>query len=269
MLIGSGGGSLQITIRSIPVNYIDIGSGSPVLILQGWGTNLGLYTELAAHLSQKMRVILPELPGFGETPEPPAPFSADDYAAFTEEFLRALGIKRCSLICHSNGGRIAMKLVTHDQYEFEYDRIVFMDSAGVIPEKTARQKFRQRCYKLGKSLLSLTPVRAAFPDALEKYRSKHGSADYRAASSTMRATLVKLVNEDFRPLMPLIRQPSLLIWGTEDTATPLSDARVFENLIPNAGLVEVKGAGHYAYLEHPAFVFRVLDSFFGHLDDRD
>jgi len=256
---------MKVNIDGISVNYSDSGSGDVVLILQGWGTNMSLYSALAAHLAQNMRVILPELPGFGETAEPAEPFSADDYADFVEKLLCELGITRCSLIGHSNGGRIIMKLVTRKQSEFKYDRIVFMDSAGIVHEKTAKQKAKQASYKLGKKILNLAPVKSAFPDALEKFQSSRGSADYRAASPLMRATLVKLVNEDFRALMPLITQPSLLIWGTEDGDTPLSDAKIFEELIPNAGLVEVQGAGHYAYLEQPGFVFRVLDSFFGHL----
>ena len=256
---------MKLNIDGISGNCSDSGSGDVVLILQGWGTNMSLYSALAAHLAQNMRVILPELPGFGETAEPAAPFSADDYADFVEKLLRELGITRCSLIGHSNGGRIIMKLVTRKQSKFKYDRIVFMDSAGIVHEKTAKQKAKQASYKLGKKILNLAPVKNAFPDALDKFQSSRGSADYRAASPLMRATLVKLVNEDFRALMPLITQPSLLIWGTEDNDTPLSDAKIFEELIPNAGLVEVKGAGHYAYLEQPQFVFRVLDSFFGHL----
>ena len=259
--------ALHAEIDGIGVNYLELGeAGAPVVVLlQGWGTNLGLYRGLAEHLSAYARVLLPELPGFGETAEPPHAFSADDYADFTEHFLAAMGVTRCSLIGHSNGGRIIMKLVTREESPFTFERLVFLDSAGVVHEKTAKQKAKQLPYRLGKAVLSLGPVKAAFPDALDGLRSRHGSADYRAASPRMRETLVKLVNEDFRPLMPRIRQPSLLIWGTADTDTPLADARVFEELIPNAGLVEVPGAGHYAYLEQPAFVYRVLDSFFGQL----
>ena len=79
----------------------------------------------------------------------------------------------------------------------------------------------------------------------------------------MRQTLVKLVNRDLRDRMPRIQNPSLLIWGENDTDTPLWMGKLFEELIPDAGLVTVPGAGHYAYLEKPQFVFRVLDSFFG------
>ena len=79
----------------------------------------------------------------------------------------------------------------------------------------------------------------------------------------MRQTLVKLVNRDLRELMPRIPNPSLLIWGENDADTPLWMGKIFEERIPDAGLVTVPGAGHYAYLEQPRFVFRVLDSFFG------
>ena len=50
--------------------------------------------------------------------------------------------------------------------------------------------------------------------------------------------------------MPKISAPTLLFWGENDTATPLSDARRMEKLIPDAGLVTVAGAGHYAFLEN-------------------
>jgi pimeloyl-ACP methyl ester carboxylesterase len=212
---------------------------------------------LAEHLAGYMRVLLPELPGFGKTPEPERAFSADDYADFTLSFLRALGISKVNLIGHSNGGRIMMKLCVRENTGVRFNKLVFIDSAGITPRKTLKKRLRQRLFKMGNLLLK------PFPRALERYASSHGSEDYRNASPLMRQTMVKLINEDFRPLMPKIRQPSLLIWGTDDRDTPIENARIIEKLIPDAGLVEVAGAGHYSYLEQPAFVYRVLDSFFG------
>ena len=79
----------------------------------------------------------------------------------------------------------------------------------------------------------------------------------------MRETLVKVVNEDLEPLLSNIKQSTLLVWGTEDTATPLTDAKIMESLIPDSGIVEVKGAGHYSFLEQPQLVNAVLNSFLG------
>lgn len=249
---------MVIDIHGIPVHYIDMGAGTETaVILQGWGTHAGLYRDLAAHLANTMRVLLPELPGFGETPEPPQPLDAAGYAAFVRDFLRALGVTRAHLLGHSNGGRIILRLCAEPVPDLRFDKLVFLDSAGVRLPLSKNAQRKQALFKLGKTLLK------PFPRALEAYRQKHGSADYRAASPLMRQTLVKLVSEDLTPLMPLVRQPALLIWGTEDRDTPLSHARIFAEKLPDAGLVEVPGAGHYAYLEQPAFVYRVLDSYFG------
>lgn len=248
---------MVIEVRGIPVHYEEYGSGAETaLILQGWGTRAALYRDLAKHLGQYFRVLLPELPGFGETPEPQEAMDAFDYADFTLDFLRALGVKKTHLLGHSNGGRIMLVLCS-EKRDIEFDKLVFLDAAGVVAKKTFKKKMKVFLFKLGKTLLK------PFPKALEAYRQKKGSADYRSASPVMRQTLVKLVNKDLSDLMPKISRPSLLIWGTADTDTPLYMAKVFEEKIPDAGLVEVPGAGHYAYLEQPGFVFRVLDSFFG------
>lgn len=77
----------------------------------------------------------------------------------------------------------------------------------------------------------------------------------------MRATLVKVVNEDLEPLISKINCPTLLIWGDADTATPIADARRMEELIKDAGLVVCEGAGHYSFLEQPAKVHGALLSF--------
>ena len=59
---------MRADVSGIPVNYLDLGSGpETAVILQGWGTNLSLYQALGEHLAQHMRVLIPELPGFGES----------------------------------------------------------------------------------------------------------------------------------------------------------------------------------------------------------
>jgi pimeloyl-ACP methyl ester carboxylesterase len=90
---------------------------------------------------------------------------------------------------------------------------------------------------------------------------KNASADYRNATPRMRECLVKTVNEDLTPCLPSIRCPTLLIWGENDSETPLSDAGVMEKLIPDAGLVVLKNAGHYSFLDQSYAFGRVLDSF--------
>ena len=77
-------------------------------------------------------------------------------------------------------------------------------------------------------------------------------------------SLVRSVNEDLRPLLPRIPCPTLLIWGRNDTATPVSDGQEMQVTIPGAGLVVVESAGHYVFLDQEARVLAALESFLGH-----
>lgn len=254
---------MNIEVNGISTNYSVCGEGPDIVVLQGWGTSVELYADMCSHLSKNHRVSVLDMPGAGSTAEPPSSMCVDDYVDFVLEFLSKTGISEVALIGHSNGGRIAIKLSTRKACRLKINKMVLMGSAGIVHEKTAQQKRKARMYKIGKQVLSSKPMKTFFPDALENYKKSHGSADYRSATPIMRETLVRLVNEDLRDYLPLIKQPTLLIWGENDTATPLADGELMEKLIPDSGLVTVKGAGHYAYLEQPDFVYRVLDSFFG------
>ena len=104
-------------------------------------------------------------------------------------------------------------------------------------------------------------IRHLFPPAVDKARKRFGSADYRAASPVMQRSMSLAVNEDLTALLPQIAVPTLLIWGEKDTATPLSDGQKMEKRIPDAGLVVLKNAGHFAFAEDFGTCARVLDSF--------
>ena len=107
------------------------------VILEGWGTNIPVYDSVAATINTKMKVLLFDLPGFGESDEPKEAWSVDDYSDFFIKLLDALGIKKCTLIGHSYGGRMIIKLAVRESIPFEIKRIVLIDSAGIMPNLTS------------------------------------------------------------------------------------------------------------------------------------
>lgn len=250
-------------IEDIPVNYIDVGEGEIVLLLHGWGANITLYQGIIDTLKQGRRVIAPDMPGFGKTPEPSVPWCVDDYVDFVLKFIASFQIQRLSVVVHSFGGRVFFKMNAKEELPFTVERAVLIDSAGILPKKTWRQKASLRCYKLGRAFMSTKAMHFLYPDAVENMRRKRGSSDYNNATPLMRATLVKVVNEDLEPLIHLVKCPTLLIWGDLDTATPIEDARRMEELIADTGLVVCEGAGHFSYAEQPAKVNGALKAFFG------
>lgn len=255
---------MNITINQIKTNYNVKGSGDNIVLLHGWGSNLTLFQPMMEHLSAHHTVYALDMPGFGETQEPPTAWHVDDYADFIFAFLKELNITKTILLGHSFGGRVITKMVTRKPLGIVVPKIIFIDAAGIKPKKTVRQKCKMYTYKMGKFLLNLKPVKLLYPNALDNMRKKNGSADYNAASPLMRQVLVNTVNEDLTSLLPSIPSPTLLVWGENDTATPLSDGKKMEQLIPGSGLVTVKNAGHYAFLDQMGLVHKVLDSFLDH-----
>ncbi|MDP4119855.1 MAG: alpha/beta hydrolase [Bacillota bacterium] len=250
-----------LEINGIRTHYIRQGSGETVLILHGWGCNVKVYESMTQLMSKKYEVIALDLPGFGETDEPKAPFSVGDYADFVQKFIKAIGVQKTILLGHSLGGRIIIKIMSSGKVDFEVPKIILVDAAGIRPKRSFKQKCKTRIYKVSKWTYGLSLIKKIYPEGVEKLRKKNGSADYNAASPMMRQTLVKVVNEDLTECLSKIKPDTLLIWGENDTATPVSDGQLMEKLIPKAGLAVIKNAGHYSFLDQRITFEKILASY--------
>ena len=254
---------MNIKINGYNINYKITGEGESVAVmLQGWGTTMEMYDSVAATICEKYRFIQLDLPGFGGSDEPKEPWDVAAFSDFFCDFLKELGIGRTTLIGHSYGGRMIIDLATRESIPFEIDRIVLIDSAGIMPQRSAKQKAKIRRYKMIKKIADMELIYKLFPELIDEWRSRQGSADYRAASPMMRQCLVKAVNEDMTERLPGIKQDTLLIWGDKDTATPISDAKKMDELIPNSGLCVLEGCGHYSFLEQPGIFANIMRSYF-------
>lgn len=243
------------------INYIKQGTGKSVLILPGWGTTINTYMTLINSISTYACVYCLDMPGFGESEEPESAWNVDKYVSFIIEFIKSQSIKELDLIGHSNGGRIIIKLMSEKNLSFKVNKIVLIGSAGIVHEKTLSQKLRIKTYKFLKKILEFKPIKSSFPGLLAKLKNSFGSADYRNASPIMKQTLVQLVNEDLRNLLPNINVPTLLMWGTNDTATPIADGELMEKLIPDAALIRVENCSHYVFLEAAGYINKVINAF--------
>lgn len=248
-----------IEINGLKMRYDRSGDGSQaVIVMHGWGCKASTVQLLAdAATSAGTTVYNLDLPGFGASQEPPADWGVYDYAHFIEAFSDALGIERPVLIGHSYGGRIAIVYAS----ERPVGKLILVDSAGIKPRRSLKYYAKVYSFKAAKHLLPLVLGRKKGAEIIERMRGKSGSADYQAASPVMRRIMSTSVNQDLRHLLPDIKAPTLLIWGENDTATPLRDARLMERLVPDAGLVSYPGCGHYSFLERPAQTTAVIRSF--------
>ena len=252
---------MHTVVCGLNVHYIEQGIGAQtVLLLHGWGVDGSIYHLITDHLSSYCRVIVPDLPGFGKSEEPPRPWTTAEYGDFVLAFCEQLGITEAVLMGHSNGGRIAIELMSRDVCPLTVHKAVLLDSAGIPAKHSLGYYVRVYTFKALKAFAALPGIRHLCPDLAERARKKFGSADYSKASPVMRQSMVMALGLDCRPLLPRVAASTLLIWGDHDTATPLSDGKQMETLIPDAGLVVLNG-GHYAFAEQFGQCRRVLDSF--------
>ncbi|HEY8755576.1 MAG TPA: alpha/beta fold hydrolase [Candidatus Dormibacteraeota bacterium] len=237
---------------------LDTGSGPALLLLHGWGARKELMAPIAERL-QGFRTIVPDLPGFGATPAPPQAWGVGEYAAWVIALLDRLGVERAHIVGHSNGGRVAIALAA--AHPARVGRLVLTDSAGIRPRHGLVSRWRVATFKLVRAVSRWSWLPRALRDEAARRAALRGSEDYRAASGTVRASMVRLVNADLRPELSRLTVSTLLIWGGKDQETPLRDGRLMERLIPDSGLVVFDGCGHFAYAEEPDRFCRIVDVF--------
>ena len=243
---------------NIDINITIQGSGDPIFLLHGWGCTGEIFKHIAQVLSAAYTTYSFDFPGFGASQEPTAVWGVEEYTRMVEQFAKTHGIERPALMGHSFGGRVSIVYASRNAVS----RVVLVDAAGIKPKRPLKYYWKVYTFKTLKWLCNTFLPKAKAQAIIDKRRRGAGSSDYNNASPMMRAILSKVVNEDLKHLMPAIKAPTLLFWGNQDTATPLSDAKTMEKLIPDAGLVVAHGTGHFSFLENPGLFTAVIKNFF-------
>jgi pimeloyl-ACP methyl ester carboxylesterase len=219
----------------------------PIVVLHGWGAHIESVGPILAALEGASDLIALDLPGFGQSDPPDQAWDVDSYARFMIRFLDELGVPRAHLVGHSHGGRVSIALAA-DEPE-RVGRLLLVDSAGLRPKRGWRYRRRVAVAKLGRLAAAVggPPGRRL----QERMRARVASRDYLEASEAMRGTFRAVIAADLSDRLPRIGAPTLLVWGDRDDDTPLWMGHRMEELIPDAGLVVLEGAGHYSYADSP------------------
>ncbi len=236
--------------------YYEIkGEGKPILFLHGWGTNIESFVPVIASLSKEFKTIAVDFPGFGKSAEPEGVWGVSDYTDVIESFIMEMGFEKIDIIAHSFGGRVTILLA--NRIPGRIGKIVICDGAGVLPKRGLDYYIKVYSYKIAKKLFKLFGAESA------GRLKRAGSEDYRRLNENMRATFIRVVNEDLTKYLKNIKNPVLLVWGEKDETTPLYMAKIMENELDDAGLVVFEGAGHYAFLDDMPRFCKIVSYFFG------
>ncbi len=233
--------------------------GPPAVVaLHGWGRSAEDFTPGFGPGSgwQGGPVLAVDLPGFGSSPAPATPLGSAEMAVAVAAALRAVGAERPVVVGHSLGGRVAVRLAAASP---ELLGGLVLCGAPLVRRPGPPPPL---AYRLARFLGRLGLLGEA---RLEAVRQRYGSEDYRRAQGVLRASLVRLVNEDYREALEALAGapwPIELVWGERDTAAPPWVAEEIRAVVPQARLTVLPGVGHLVPLECPgalpAAVARVL-----------
>lgn len=244
-----------------------IGSGSPLVMLHGWGMHGGVWADVAQRLAADFQVHSVDLPGYGaSTPLPETNLDAM-VQALSRRFSEPLTVCGWSL-----GGQVALRWAAREPAQVQ--RLVVVASTPCFAEREdwlfGMDKAVLAKFAAELELSHVATLRRFIALQLrgsEKERELllllreqlfgRGEPDMTA----LRAGLDILRDADLRGELARIRQPTLVIAGERDKLTPPQASQYLAQAIPAARMVEVAGAAHAPFLSHPEIFVELVKDF--------
>lgn len=249
--------------------HIDtIGSGSPLVLIHGWGMHGGVWGDIAQRLSADFSVHSVDLPGFGAS----AALAKTDLdslvRSLAEQFATPVNVCGWSL-----GGQVAMHWAARDPSKVK--KLVVVTSTpcftnrddwsfglpSEVLQKFATELEQNHAATLRRFIALQLRGSENERELLTKLREQlfsRGEPDM----SALRGGLEILRDEDQRSEMAGIKQQTLVIAGQRDKLTPPEASHYLAQVIPNVRLVEIEGAAHVPFLSHPDMFVAYVSDFF-------
>lgn len=268
--------------NNIKINYYEIGSGEPIIMLHGFGGSSYCWRVVSRYLASKNKIFLIDLKGFGLSDKPlDDEYSVNDQADIILEFIQKNNLKNVILIGHSLGGAVTL---------FAYIKLMekknnLVKSLILIDSPAYKQKLPEfakilKIPIINELLLIFLPSKFSTKMVLKKeffddkkitdeiVENYSGfldtSGSYHALITTAKKMLPRNINE-INLKYKDIKIPVLLIWGENDKTIPLSIGRKLEKDIPNAKFVVIPECGHMPPEEKPSETAKIISEFLGEI----
>jgi pimeloyl-ACP methyl ester carboxylesterase len=268
---------LDVRVDGLTLSCYVLGKGEPVLLLHGLGASKVTWLPVLARLADGHRLVVPDLPGHGESEKPRREYSPRFYAKVVRQLMDSVGVERAAVVGNSLGGRIAVELALRSpgrvarlalldpsvpglrwRYVMGFTR-VFPTEIGAIPFPLRERWMEVMIRRLfaHPSRLSNDGYSAAAAEFIRIYR--HPAARM-AFFSTLRHIVTERPDTFFASLRR-IKQPALIIFGEQDRLVPARLGVRLAQHLPNAELVVLPDVGHVPQFEATAETLELLTSF--------
>ena len=250
--------------------YITLGDpkGAPVVLIHGYTDNARDWVPLVPYLSPRFRLILVDIRGHGRSGKPECCYTRIDFAYDIKLLLDALHIERADVVGHSLGSIIAQSFA--EFWPERTRRVVLIASSGGPRPGTPAPKpaydYAAEIRKLKEPIDPDSPFMIAWwssptpvdPDFLARQRRD-------AAAIPLRVWIAILdqgiVDTDLQRTLPMLRAPTLLIWGSKDPIMAPEVRQTLREALPHAQVKILEGLGHNPFWEDPAACAELINAF--------
>lgn len=235
--------------------FIDEGSGEVLLLLHGLFGALSNWEGVVNHFKENYRVVIPLLPIY-EMPLKQA--GLEGLQKFVEGFVKLKGFDKMSLVGNSLGGHVALMYTLANPSKV--NKLVLTGSSGLFENSMGGSFPKRGSYEYIKERVEYTfynPETATEELVTEVFETTKSIPKclriVAIAKSAQRHNMAKEITR--------IKQPTLLVWGLNDTITPPHVAHEFNKLIPNSTLHFIDKCCHAPMMEHPEKFNVILSNF--------
>jgi pimeloyl-ACP methyl ester carboxylesterase len=221
----------DVAARGARIRFVEAGSGPPLVLVHDYLASRVAWDDVLPRLAGQFHVIVPDLPGFGESEKPPPGRYRYDFEAFSEslvDLLAAIGVGRVSVCGHAMGGAVALTIAA--AHAHLVDRLVLVNPLVYPPRPDALSRLA------GVPLLGPLVFKQLYGRALFRTRFSSSAAarreqlfeifDVPAAREAAYATMCAML--DTRPLtasIPRVSAPTLVAWGRSNRSSPVEQGR--------------------------------------------
>lgn len=250
--------------------YLDAGSGYPVFLIHGMGSDHAVWAELIPLLQNDYRVIAMDLRGHGLSSKTPGPYSIELFSEDILQLIESFNIGQAHFIGHSMGGAILQEMAINNPTIFSSITIIssFSYIDHQLEEKLVKlrdilnnkgyNEFFDACLEITYNpqfVIKNKELLDEFKDSMAKYSS----------ISSLTSTINACLKVDYKSSLNKITTPSSIVAGENDVFVSINHAIKLSREIPNSKIDIIPGASHNMLVEQPLETYNVIRNFLDEL----
>jgi pimeloyl-ACP methyl ester carboxylesterase len=248
------------------MNYVEKGHGTPLVLMHGFPLDSRVWESQADDLSDRYRVITPDLRGFGHSVSSSA-FTMDSLAEDVHQLLARIGALPCILGGLSMGGYVALAFAR--RFPNDLLALALVDTRAEADAPAGREA-RNTMIESVKTGGSKVIADQMFPKMMGEQTVKHRQdiahrlrhiMESQSPTTIAHALAALRDREDHMGNLASIAVPTLILVGKEDAITPPSMSEAMSKLLPHPQLVVLPNSGHMSPMEQPDEVTRAIRRF--------